>query len=630
MGGGMGMCQGGADLATGKCLPKPPECAPGMDPDPDALDCLPSCEVIPAGGFEPTVKFHWQGGDSMMAPMVLQLDDDNCDAIVDERDVPDIVFATFVGGEYTTNGTLRAISIEPGVGVDKWAVNPQAPQLNPGLSIAGGDIDGTPGVEIVACSIDGRVMAFDHDGTLLWTSAYAGGCFMPSVADFDQDGNPEVLVEAGILDGATGATEAMTTWQASVSAADIDGDGRLEVVGPAYAFESNGTQVGASGIAGYMHAVADLDLDGSPEIAVVDNATHTLYVWRHDPAAMTGGAIVRSGVDINGGLPPCEGNTGGGPPTIADFDGDGTPDVGVAAGVGYAVFGGMALMDPAVPNAATQMWLQPAVDCSSRATGSSVFDFDGDGRAEVAYGDEHYLRIYEGATGTVLFETCNTTGTLWEFPVIADVDGDGHADIVAVSNSYSSITCPFDGSKQSGVRIFGDTEGRWVRTRRVWNQHHYHVTNIEEDGTVPAVEAANWEVDGLNNFRQNVQPQGEFSAPDLVVDILPRCTPDEYGVVARVRNIGQASVPAGVAVGFYAGDPAMGGMPLGSGATTKVLYPAEAEDVVLLLPDAPPGLPNGDTEVWVVVDDGMPAHTWEECRTDNNFAHGPVPCNNAG
>ena len=43
--------------------------------------------------------------------------------------------------------------------------------------------------------------------------------------------------------------------------------------------------------------------------------------------------------------------------------------------------------------------------------------------------------------------------------------------------------------------------------------------------------------------------------------------PDDYALIARVRNIGQAAVPEGVVVGFYAGDPDMGGTMLGSGMT---------------------------------------------------------------
>ncbi|MEZ4384153.1 MAG: hypothetical protein R3A79_22660, partial [Nannocystaceae bacterium] len=41
------MCMGGASLATGKCLPTPPECENGVEPDPDAITCLVPCEVKP-------------------------------------------------------------------------------------------------------------------------------------------------------------------------------------------------------------------------------------------------------------------------------------------------------------------------------------------------------------------------------------------------------------------------------------------------------------------------------------------------------------------------------------------------------------------------------------------------------
>jgi hypothetical protein len=628
-GGGVGMCQGGASPATGKCLPEPPECPPGVEPDENGqIDCLPQCEVIPKTSFDPVLKYHWDLEDSMMAPIVVQLDDDNCDDVVDERDLPEIVFSTFANGDYNNNGTLHAISIVDGMIVDKWSNNPVADQVHPGRSIAGGDIDATPGNEVVTCTNTGRVRAFDHDGAELWVSEYAGGCFMPSIADLDQDGAPEIIELGGVIDGATGMTEATFPAQFSVVTSDVDGDGRLEVVGPRYVFEADGSQVADVGIAGNHAAVADFDGDGGAEIAVINTNDHTLYLWRVN-AAMAGGAeIIRQGININGALGACSGDTGGGPPTIADFNGDGTPDVGVAAGVGYAVFDGADLMNPAVANADTLMWITPAQDCSSRRTGSSVFDFDGNGSAEVVYGDEQYLRIYDGATGAVVLQECNTTGTLEEYPLVADVDNDGHADIVVISNDYHSILCPDDGSQQHGLRVFGDDQ--WVRTRRVWNQHAYHVTNVEENGTIPTMETANWSVPGLNNFRQNVQPEGEFAAPDLVATVVGICSPEEFGVIARVRNLGRAAVPQGVPVGFYEGDPAAGGVLLGTVPTTKILYPAEAEDVPLLLPDASAALRMGQTEAWVVVDDGMPPHPWVECRTENNRAHGSIECNVAG
>ncbi len=635
-GGTGGMCMGGAEFKTGKCLPKPPECPEGQDPG-DPPTCIAKCEVIPTPSFDPELKFAWTGGDVMMAPIVVQLDDDNCDGIVDEKDIPEIVFSTFAGGNYNNNGTLHAISIVDGMVVQKWQTFVASDPIHPGRSIAAGNIDGQPGNEIVTCTATGKVRAFDASGQALWVSSYAGGCFMPSIADFDQDGKPEVLVRAGILDGATGATKATFPDQVNPVAADADSDGVLEVVGPTAVYEADGTLVVQTPLAGNRVAVADFDLDANPEIAAIDFLTHTYHVWRVAPALPMGYQIVRQNVDINGPLPSSlcppgsSGNTrGGGPPTIADFNGDGTPDLGVAGGVGYAVFDGTKIMDPNVADTDTTLWITQTTDCSSAQTGSSVFDFDGDGSAEVVYSDEQYLRIYRGSDGTVLWQTCNTTGTLQELPVVADVDNDGHADIVAVSNSYSSIVCPMDNSKQQGVRIFGDAEGKWVRTRRIWNQHPYHVTNVEEDGTIPAVEAPNWTQPRLNNFRQNVQPLGEFAAPDLVAKVGPYCGNDEYGLIATVRNVGQAAVPAGVPVGFYAGDPMLGGTLLGTLQTTKELYSAEAEQLYLPLPNPPPGVMDGTTPVFVVVDDGMPPHPWKECRTDNNVAEGTGKCNVAG
>ena len=639
MGGGE-MCQGGVSLQTGKCLPEPPNCAEGEEPkEGEPITCLPKCEYVPDGAFAPAVKYHWDKGDVMMAPIVIQLDDDNCDEIVDERDIPEIVFNTFDAGKYNENGTTRAISIVDGAIVEKWASKAALDPTNPGREVAGGNIDGLPGNEIVTCTVAGKVRALDAAGNELWISAMPLTCVSPTIADLDNDGVAEVIVTGGVLDGATGALEVKFSAGSDVFAADLNVDGELDIVQPLGAFTAGGGVLAQTDSEGRFAAVADLDLDGKPEVAVIANGgtlyKHHLLVWRYDPMAPKGAVIVRAPIDINGALSPAlcpmgsAGNTvGGGPPTIADFNGDGTPDVAVAGGVGYAVFDGKKLMDPNVAGPDTFLWIKQTKDCSSAATGSSVFDFDGDGSAEVLYGDEQRLRIYKGSDGSILWDTCNTSGTLREFPLVADVDNDGHADIVAVSNSYSSINC--DGTKQKGIRVFGDSQGNWVRTRRVWNQHAYSVTNVNEDGSIPAPQPVNWTTPGLNNFRQNAQPEGEFAAPDLIVSVRQQCPPLDYGLVGRVRNIGAASVPAGVPVRFYEGDPKMGGVSLGMGMTSKVLYPAEAEDVLLLLPDAPPGVVDGSSVVWVVVDDEMPDHAWHECRVDNNSATGDGKCPTPG
>jgi hypothetical protein len=651
-------CMGGAAQQTGKCLGLPTECAPGQDPG-DPITCLPKCEYHPpTSDFTPVQKYYWgqqttppYSTDVMMAPIVVNLDDDNCDGKVNQNDIPEIVFSTFTGGAYFKQGTLHAISIVGGQVVDKWSV-PNAVQPGGGLAAADLDGDGVP--EIVGCMNPGPsgtaccdavaqntgVVAFRADGTILWqqtdTTQVHCGYESPVIGDLDQDGNPEVVVGWTILDGKTGAVKknldpAATYGVKLTGLSDLDGDGKLDVTDGQRAYRADGTVIwdlrtGADAIPSGYHAVGDFDKDGKPEVVVISSGgPHTMSLVQYDATAMSGAKVIRKGIDLNNGtLTATYCNAakeyGGGPPTVADFDGDGFPDVGAAGAVGYVVFNGAKLMDPAQPStsAALTLWFKTTHDCSSAVTGSSVFDFNGDGKAEVIYSDEYHLWMYDGATGTNLIpSTCNTTGTLWEYPLVADVDNDGQADIVVASNAYG-ITCPDNNSKQSGIRIFGSATGSWVRTRRIWNEHSYHITNIGEDGKVPAVEAANWTQAGLNDYRQNKQPGNVFAAPDAVVTLGLQCG-TSYGLVATVQNLGTAPLPPGVVVGFYQGMPGSGAL-LGSGVTTKTLYPAEAENVLLPLPNAPPAITSGMTPVYAVVDDGMPTHTWHECRQDNDVS----------
>ena len=651
-----GVTDGGADAAcvsgvdrTGRCLPRPPDCAPDAGSASDAgLTCLEKCEYKPVTTFTPVQKFAWGGQvvspfatDVMMAPIVIELDDDACDGKVTERDIPEIVFSTFQQGNYPgtgpNNGQLHAISIVGGAFVDKWTV-PNAGNatiVNPTKQIAAGNFDGKPGNEVVACGIDGKLHAFKGtDGSELWASPVLTLCFMPAIADLEGDGTVEVIVEGAILNGADGTIKHLfvPAINGPLVISDLDSDGTLDVITSSRGYHADGTQFVDTNIAttasfpgtqdwkGAWAGIGDFDNDGKPEVVAVDNTTHSLLVWRYDAAAAGKFTIVRPLTDMNAMFSASNtcpvgtwGNLhGGGPPTVADFNHDGVPDVALAGGIGYVVFDGKKLVDPAVTGANAILWSKVTTDCSSASTGSTVFDFDGDGKAEVVYSDEQRMRIYDGTTGAELASFCNTTATLVEFPIVADVDNDGHADIIVASNAYAE-TCAADGgapTKQAGIRVFGAETGTWVRTRRVWNEHAYHITNVNEDGTIPTKELPNWTQPGLNNFRQNKQPGSEFAAPNVVAIAAPLC-PGPTGVVVTVRNIGEALVPAGVVVGVYGGVPSTG-VKLGSVTTTRALYPAESEPLELTLAVVPP-------TVYTVVDDGAPPHpAWHECRTDDN------------
>ena len=56
-----------------------------------------------------------------------------------------------------------------------------------------------------------------------------------------------------------------------------------------------------------------------------------------------------------------------GPPTVADFDGDGFAEVGVASKLEYTVY----------DSDGSVLWAQPTQETSSGMTGSAVLDFEG-------------------------------------------------------------------------------------------------------------------------------------------------------------------------------------------------------------------------------------------------------------
>src|SRR5258708_8935220 len=106
------------------------------------------------------------------------------------------------------------------------------------------------------------------------------------------------------------------------------------------------------------------------------------------------------------------------------------------------------------------------------------------------------------------------------------------------------------GTGPTGIRVIGSKSGAWVCTRRIWNEHTYHVTNVNDDATIPTKEAANWKTKGLNNFRQNVQPKGLFDAPNAILEIDgTSSTPPT--IPGRVKNIALPTLPPPIVHAFY-------------------------------------------------------------------------------
>lgn len=554
-----------------------------------------TCEVIPpfTPSFEPEIEWEWTDSTTlpshvqvMMTPVVIELNGDG---------VPDVAFNAFAGSNYNSNGVLRAISGADGS--ELWTVTDAAYRVRGASSIAAGDIDGDGLAELCTVAESGStILCFENDGAFKLSIASSpnswGGV---AFADLEGDGAVEIIngnrvyaADGSLLwAGADGMGGHAGTGPLSF-AADIDGDGAQEVVNDRAIYRADGSMKCANTAIGHgLAGVGDFDDDALGEVVVVWGGNVSLL--DDDCALLWTTAIPGGGT--------------GGAPNIADFDNDGAPEVGVAGRASYVVF----------ETDGSVKWSTPVQDFSSNRTGSSTFDFEGDGVAEVVYADERFLRIYDGETGAVRFQVAHSSGTTYENPVVVDVDADGNAEIVIASNNYA-----FPGVH--GIRVFRDANDGWVNTRGVWNQHAYSVTNVDEDGSIPAHPTSNWLVDGLNAFRSNSQGTATvtpFAAPDLVVaGLTAECVPASYDseVTAHVHNQGQAPASAGVQVAFYLGDPEADGV-LWWVESVPTIIPALGSVDVTFTATAPG---EAVTVFAVVDDDGTGVGSETECREDNN------------
>lgn len=127
----------------------------------------------------------------------------------------------------------------------------------------------------------------------------------------------------------------------------------------------------------------------------------------------------------------------------------------------------------------------------------------------------------------------------------------------------------------------------------------------------------------LNNYRQNVQGEGLFNAPDLMLKDLrvdDTGCPTSLLMQVRVFNNGALGVLSGIPVSFYAeGSPRT---LLGTARTQGKLLPGQSEIVSFTY--AIPAQQTWPIKLVVVADDDGTGHSGvSECREDNNKA-GPL------
>ncbi len=460
----------------------------------------PTCtKASPPNSFTPKTKWSWsapppqQGGGiegSIVTPLVAEMVDTDKNGEINLCDIPSVIVAVN-GGPPGSQGDIYMLAGDTGKVQFHFDGNVDA-SVNPAL----GDIDGDGISEVIANDVAGHLVAYDNKGKVKWVGKDIGQykqnlhsyCHAIAIYDLDGDGKPEIIAGFEVFDNKGNAKfhYDVTTydqqgayWCPANTAADLDGDGKQEVIFGNAAYHADGTVYWKlPNIPPGQPQVADLDKDGTPEIFLATQ--NGLMILSND------GKILMQPVQSFDPMvsPNCWSKAG----AIGDFDGTGHPSLmdGSCAhfGIWHVTKWGIQLQ-----------WSAP-IDDPSGVASSTAFDFLGRGVADAVYGDQSKLWVYDGKSGKVELTGDRSSGTLIEYPVVADVDNDSSADIVVVSNKSGGIY-------KNTVEVFQDTMKRWIPTRRIWNQHAYHITNVREDGTIPAHPQNSWTK--FNTFRMNAQ-----------------------------------------------------------------------------------------------------------------------------
>jgi len=447
----------------------------------------------PPNSFNPIIKWKFddprKGAGSIgiwTTPLVANLTDDDANGEVNLCDIPDVVVETAGSGEFSRTGRLYMLRGTDGMLESSFGDTAVDGDANPAIA----DLDGDKVPEVIAVGANKNLLIFDNKGAIKFTGDVASAasdtyasCAAIAVYDLDADGKPEIIYGFEVFDNKGKSKWKITQagpgfWCPTPTAADLDGDGKLEVIFGNSAYHANGTMYWSLGGVPGAPQVGNLDADPDPEIFIARQ--DGWLIVEHD------GKIKFGPVQpFDPGVSP---NCWDKPSAIHDFDGDGISDISGSSCLHYGVF-------KVGPSSFNMLWSKPINDTSGIAA-STAFDFLGRGVADAVYGDQVSLLVYDGKTGAIELQQSRSSGTIIEYPVVADVDNDSSADILVVSNGFAQQTVP-------ALQVFQDSQKRWIPSRRIWNQHAYHVTNVREDGTIPTVMQKSWTK--LNTFRTNSQ-----------------------------------------------------------------------------------------------------------------------------
>lgn len=407
---------------------------------------------------------------------------------------------------------------------------------------------------------------FEEDKRVTFGNRNLGNYYrtgVPIVTDLMGDGHQQIILYDKIYDASTlellidaqlipstgksiysfgsgGHQLTHVQYASTMLAVDIDGDGIQEIIGGDCVYKVNiDYNVPANNqyylyrrankspldnttdlelrndIADGSAAIADFDLDGYMDVVVVSGFTPTTpkgSVYVYNPRT---GKIMHTNIvnDIpKGDKYPTNVIYGPSAPFVGDIDGDGYPEIcltGFLTLRAYDLDGG---------NNLSLKWDLPTTDTSA-ATTLSIFDFTQSGKSQLIYRDQTQLRIIEDDNGTpVIRATFDNiiSPTINEYCIVADVNGDGAAEIIVTGsdryvNPAGDLQSTGNYYGNGPIRVYASTSVPWAPARPVWNQLAYNPLYVNDDLTIPAhpispatkfVSADGTQTRPFNNFLQ--------------------------------------------------------------------------------------------------------------------------------
>jgi len=342
--------------------------------------------------------------------------------------------------------------------------------LGPGhfpYALAVGDIDGDGKLDAITANYGNNsagVVLGTGTGSFnayyTFSTGPGGGSLGVATADVNSDGGLDILTAnfgsstSGVLlnttpTANTGVFAPVVTYGTgpgstpySIAAADVNGDGRFDLLtanqGSSTAAVQLGTGTGAFGAAATYStgpgsnptgiAVADVNRDGRPDLLTANQASSTAGVLLNTGA---GSFAPASTYSTGTGSAPFD-------IAVADVNGDSKPDlltsnsgtntVGVLLGTGTGTFGTV---------------MAYSTGANSQPTSIAVGDVNRDGKPDI-------LTTNQGAVGVLLGTGSGTFGAVTTYSLgtgnnptalaVADVNGDGQLDLLTANYSSNTVS----------------------------------------------------------------------------------------------------------------------------------------------------------------------------------------------